>query len=47
MTSNNYKAAEIVVLGNAEDFIHGCIKGILFDDAPGQERRTLVTDDVE
>lgn len=38
MTSNEYIAADVVVIGPAQNIIAGCRKGILFDDGPGQER---------
>ena len=46
-SANDYAAAEIVVLGNAQDLIRGVTKGILFDDCPNQDRRTIVLDDTE
>ena len=47
MSSNDYTAADVVVIGPAENIICGCSKGVLFDDGPGQYRRTLILDDVE
>jgi hypothetical protein len=42
-----YAAADVAVLGTAGEFIRGAIKGLFFDDGPGQELRTLVTDEVD
>lgn len=47
MTSSNYIPADVVVIGRAQNIIAGCSKGILFDDGPGQERRTIINDDIE
>jgi hypothetical protein len=47
VSDNDYSAAEVVVIGTAQEIIRGSIKGIPFDDGPGQERRTVVLDDVE
>ena len=47
MVSNDYVPADVVVIGRAQNIIGGCSKGIFFDDAPTQSRRTLVTDDAE
>jgi hypothetical protein len=47
MISNEYMAAEVVVLGNAQEVIRGCVKGIFFDDGPGQGQRTLINDDAD
>jgi hypothetical protein len=47
MITNDYAAAEVFVLGNAQEVICGTTKGILFDDCPNQDRRTLVLDDTE
>ena len=47
MISNDYTPADIVEIGPAQNIICGCSKGILFDDGPGQGRRTLILDDVE
>lgn len=47
MHANNYSAAEVVVLGTAHEVVLGSIKGILFDDCPGQPRRNIEIDDVE
>lgn len=47
MTSNDYIPADVVVIGCAENIICGCSKGVLFDDGPGQERRTIVIDDCD
>ena len=47
MSANDYAAAEVVLLGNAQDIICGAIKGVLVDDCPNQDRRTIVLDDVE
>ena len=44
MSDNDYNAAEVVVIGTAQEVIRGSIKGIFFDDCPGQERRTIVID---
>jgi hypothetical protein len=47
MTSNDYVPADVVVIGRAQNIIAGCSKGILFDDGPGQERRTVINDDLD
>jgi hypothetical protein len=47
MTNDDYAAAEVVVLGSAHELVRGSIKGIFFDDGPGQERRNIEIDDVE
>ena len=47
MTSNDYIPADVIVIGRAQNMIAGCSKGILFDDSPGQERRTLINDGLE
>ena len=47
MISNDYIPADVAVIGRAQNVICGCSKGILLDDGPGQERRTLIVDDVE
>jgi len=47
MISSNYNPADVVVIGRAQNTIGGCCKGILFDDGPGQERRTIINDDLE
>ena len=44
VSDNDYNAAEVVVIGTAQEVIRGSIKGIFFDDCPGQERRTIVID---
>jgi hypothetical protein len=47
MTSSDYIPADVVVIGPAQNIIAGCSKGIFFDDGPGQERRTIIVDDLE
>ena len=47
MVSNFYIPADVVVIGCAQDIICGCSKGILFDDGPGQNLRTIILDDLE
>jgi hypothetical protein len=47
MIPNDYSAAEILSLGSAQDLIGGAIKGIIFDDSPTQERRTIILEDLE
>jgi len=47
MDFNDYIPADVVVIGRAQNVVCGCSKGILFDDSPGQERRTNIVDDVE
>jgi hypothetical protein len=47
MIANDYEAAMVVLLGTAQDVIRGATKGILIDDAPNQDRRMLVLDDIE
>jgi hypothetical protein len=47
MISNDYVAADVLVIGRAQNIICGCSKGIFFDDGPTQSLRTLITDDVD
>ena len=47
MISSDYIPADVFVIGRAQKVITGCSKGILFDDGPGQERRTIINDDLE
>ena len=47
MLSNDYEGAVAVLLGSAQDVIRGDTKGVLVDDSPNQDRRTLVLDDIE
>ncbi len=47
MISSDYIPADVVVIGRAQKIIGGCRKGILFDDGPGQDRRTIINDDLE
>ena len=47
MASSDYIPADVVLIGRAQNVIAGCSKGILFDDGPGQERRTIINDDTE
>ena len=47
MTSSDYIPADVIVIGRAQKIIAGCSKGILFDDSPGQERRTIINDELE
>ena len=47
MISSDYIPADVVVIGSAQNIIGGCRKGILFDDGPDQDRRTIVNDDLE
>jgi len=47
MIANDYEAAVVILLGTAADIIRGATKGILVDDAPNQDWRTLVLDDSE
>ena len=47
MDKNNYTAAEVVLLGPAPEIVRGSIKGILFDDCPGQPRRNIEIDEAE
>jgi hypothetical protein len=47
MTQNVYLPADVVSLATAAEFIRGATKGIFFDDGPGQERRTIVTDELD
>ena len=47
MASSDYIPADVVVIGRAQTIIAGCSKGILFDDGPGQERRTVINDDLD
>jgi hypothetical protein len=45
--SNSYFAAELAELGKASEMILGARKGILYDDGPGQDKRTIVLDDLD
>src|SRR4051812_40670383 len=47
MTANDYKPAEVLSVGSAQDLIRGAIKGVIFDDSPSQERRVIIVEDVE
>jgi hypothetical protein len=47
MIDNHYIAAEVIVIGNAQEIIRGSGKGIFFDDSPGQELRTLDTEEFD
>lgn len=47
MFSNDYTAPEVVILGSAQAIICGSYKGIVFDDCPNQELRTIVIGDIE
>lgn len=47
MKTNNYAAAEVIVLGTAHEVVRGSFKGLFFDDCPGQPRRDIELDDVE
>jgi hypothetical protein len=47
MIANDYQAAVVILVGTAQDIIRGDTKGILVDDSPNQDRRTLVLDDTD
>ena len=47
MNANDYAAAEVALLGNAHDIICGTTKGVLVDDCPNQDLRTIVLDDID
>jgi hypothetical protein len=47
MMSNSYLAADVTEIGKASDVILGESKGILFDDGPGQDKRTIVLEEFE
>ncbi len=47
MVSNDYIAADVVVLGSAQAIICGSCKGIVLDDCPNQELRTIVVADTQ
>jgi len=47
MISNDYIAADVLVIGPAQTIIRGCSKGIFFDDGPTQSLRTLIADDAD
>ncbi|HJP94155.1 MAG TPA: hypothetical protein VJ875_19510 [Pyrinomonadaceae bacterium] len=47
MLDNHYIAAEVFVIGNAHEIIRGSDKGIFFDDSPGQELRTIDTEEFD
>ena len=47
MISNDYTAADVVILGSAQAIVCGSCKGIVFDDCPNQELRTIVIGDLE
>ena len=44
---NNYEAAEVVKIGKGQDMIRGSRKGILIDDCPNQDTRTIIIEDLE
>ena len=39
MSTTNYAAAEVVVLGRASEVVCGSTKGLIYDDGPGQPQR--------
>lgn len=43
--SNSYFPADVTELGKGSDLILGARKGILCDDGPGQDKRTIVFDE--
>lgn len=43
--SNSYFAAEVAEVGKGSELILGASKGILYDDGPGQDKRTIVTEE--
>ena len=45
--SNSYRPADVVEIGKASDVILGESKGILLDDGPGQDKRTIVLEESE
>lgn len=42
--TNDYTAAQVVVLGSAGEVVRGSVKGIFFDDGPGEPRRVIEID---
>jgi len=47
MNTDNYAAAEVIVLGSAYEVVRGTTKGIIFDVGPGQPRRNIEIDVME
>jgi hypothetical protein len=47
MIANDYEPALVVLIETAQDLIRGDTKGVLVDDSPNQDRRTLVLDDTD
>lgn len=47
MIANDYAAAAVVVLGIAHEFVRGSVKGIFYDDGPGQGLRDIEIEVVE
>lgn len=45
--SNEYFPADVVELGTGSELILGARKGILFDDGPGQDKRTIILDELD
>lgn len=45
--SNEYFPAEVVELGTGSELIMGARKGILCDDGPGQDKRTIILDELD
>jgi len=43
--SNGYSPADVTEIGEASELILGSSKGILFDDGPGQDKRTIIRDE--
>jgi hypothetical protein len=45
--TNIYLAADVVEVGKGSELIRGERKGILLDDGPNQDKRTIVVDDLD
>ena len=45
MIINVYVAADAVETGEASNIICGVSKGILFDDGPSQDKRTIIIEE--
>lgn len=43
--SDSYSPADVAEIGKGSDLILGAKKGILCDDGPGQDKRTIILDD--
>jgi hypothetical protein len=42
---NNYVAADVIEIGEGHNTICGETKGILYDDCPNQDKRTVIIEE--